>query len=822
MKKDVSRRGFIKGVGTVASVAFTQHINANPLISGPLQDESAVINGSHFGAFRAHIQGGRFTGVVPFEDDTNPSPMNSALPSKTYSKTRVEYPMVREGFLKDGYKSDTSKRGSQKFVRVSWDKAFDLVASEIKRVQKTYGNKSIYAGSYGWKSPGKLHNPQILITRMMKLSGGYVGSKGDYSSGAAQIIMPHVVGGIEVYEQQTSWPLVLKEAKNVVFWGANPLLTCDIEWGIAGHGAYPYFKQLKEAGDKGDTTIYSVDPITNDTAMYFNAIKIKPKPNTDTAMMLGMMHYLYSSKQYDEKFINKYTVGFDKFRAYLLGEIDATPKTPEWASGICGVDEKTIMSFAKSLKDNKTMIMAGWAVQRADHGEQFHWMLVTLASMLGQIGAPGCGFGFSYHYASGGAPTATAPGLGGITTVIGAGKSEHDWMSIGATLSIPVARVVDMISNPGKTIDFNGKKITYPEIKMSYWAGGNPFVHHQDRNASIEAWKNLETFIVQDPFWTSTARMADIVLPVATEIEKNDIEIMGDYSMSHFIAMKKGVEPLKESKSDYDICREISKRLGYEKEFTEGKKDEMQWIQSFYDASKAQADNRNIEMPSFEKFWEKGSIKFSVSKKAKNFTRFESFRKSPMLNPLGTPSGKIEIFSRVIDKFKYDDCLPYPSWIEPIEWLGSKTAEKYPLHILSPHPKYRLHSQLSNTWLRDLYEVGEREPVWINPIDAKKRGIKSGDILKIHNKRGSTLGGAIVTENVMTGVIKMDEGAWYDPLNPSKKRTMCKHGDVNTLTIDKGTSKLAQANIANTALVEVEKYRGKIPKITVFDKPDIV
>ena len=816
----INRRSFLKGAGAVATVAVITQSSANSLISGPIANKSKFISGSHFGAFRAHVRGGQFTGVTPFEDDVHPSPMINALPSRTYAKTRVEYPMVREGFLKDGYKSDSSKRGSEKFVRVSWEKAIELVSDEIIRVQKTHGYKSIYAGSYGWYCTGKLHNPQTLMNRMMKISGGYTGRTGDYSTAAAQVIMPHVVGSIEVYEQQTSWPLVLKHAKNVVFWGANPMVTCQIEWDVAGHGAFPYLEQLKKEKENGNINVYSVDPITNDTAMYFNAIEIKPKPNTDTAMMLGMIHYLYTSKQYDAKFIKKYTVGFNKFKKYLLGENDNTPKTPKWAAQICGVNEEVIKKFAKQLKDNKTMLMAGWGVQRADHGEQFHWMLVTLAAMLGQIGVPGCGFGLSYHYSNGGTPSSNAPGLGGISTNIKSSK-KGPWLDY-KTFNIPCARMVDMIQNPGKTIDFNGKKITYPDIKMVYWTSGNPFHHHQDRNTMIKAWEKLETFIVHEPFWTPTARMADIVLPATTEIERDDIEVIGDYNSSHIIAMKKAIEPIKESKDDYEICRLISKKMGYEKEFTDGKATQLDWIKEFYNNSKNQAAQKNIKMPSFEEFWEKGFVKFEVSKEAKNFTRYETYRKNPMLNPLGTPSGKIEITSRTIEKFNYDDCLAYPSWIEPKEWLGSEIAKKYPLHVLSPHPKYRLHSQLSNTWLRELYEVQGREPIWINPHDAKIRGIKNGDLVKVFNQRGSTLAGAVVTNNVLRGVLKMDEGGWYDPEDSSKKNTMCKHGDVNQLTIDKGTSKLAQGNIANTVLADIEKYTGEVPEVSVFNKPKIV
>ncbi len=813
------RRDFIKSSSIgIGAVLGAQSLNAVPFVSGAISTNSKKYSGSHFGAFRANVKGGQFTGVEGFKDDALVSPMINALPARTYSPTRVKYPYVREGYLKNRHKSDTSKRGSEKFVRVSWDVALDLVADEIKRTQEQYGYKSIYAGSYGWYCVGRLHNPQRIMNRMMKISGGYVGRIGDYSTGASQVILPHVLGTNEVYEQQTSWDLVLKHAKNVIFWGADPMITNQIAWEIPAHEGYAYMKELKNLADKKQVNVISVDPISNDTQRYYNGPHIRVNPNTDVALMMGMAYYLYTEKLYDETFIKKYTVGFNKFKKYLLGETDGIKKSPEWAEKVCGVDAKTIKGFAKKIRKENTMIMSGWAGQRGDHGEQFHWMLVTLSSMLGQIGKPGCGFGFSYHYANGGTPTASAPGLPGISTTINSDKN-GPWKNY-KPFNIPVSRVVEMLESPGKTINFNGSKITYPDIKLVYWAGGNPFHHHQDRNRMLKAWQKIETFIVNEPFWTSTARMADIVLPATTEIERNDIERVGDYSATHFLAIQKAVEPVGESKDDFEICREICKRWGYEKEFTDGKT-QMQWIESFYKESMSQANMKNIDLPKFDDFWKQGFVKFKTPQSAKEFVRYSDFRKNPMLNPLGTPSGKIEIFSRVIDKFKYDDCKGHAMWFEPAEWLGSNIAKEAPLHLLSPHPKYRLHSQLSNTWIKDLYEVQGREPIWLNPKDAKKRGIKNGDVVKVYNKRGSTLAGAVVTEAVSPNVVRMCEGGWFDPIEPGKVGSMCKHGDVNQLTIDKGSSDLAQATIANTAMVEIEKFTGELPEITVFDLPKI-
>jgi trimethylamine-N-oxide reductase (cytochrome c) len=248
--------------------------------------------------------------------------------------------------------------------------------------------------------------------------------------------------------------------------------------------------------------------------------------------MLGIAHTLVAEKKHDEKFLREYTAGFDRFLPYLMGDADKTPKTAEWASAICDVPADTIKDLAHRFAANRTMLAGGWAIQRQHHGEQAHWMMVTLAAMLGQIGLPGGGFGLSYHYASGGAPAANSvipPGItDGAKAVEGAA-----WLSSAGAPSIPVARVTDMLENPGGEFDFNGKREKYPDVKLAYWVGGNPFAHHQDRNRMVKAWRKLDTFIVHDYQWTATARMADIVLPATSAYERNDMDMVGDYAGSH-------------------------------------------------------------------------------------------------------------------------------------------------------------------------------------------------------------------------------------------------------------------------------------------------
>jgi trimethylamine-N-oxide reductase (cytochrome c) len=803
----LSRRSFNTQIAALgASTAFGPAAQAHTFLTDPLLDARSHLTASHWGIIRAYVEAGRLTRVTPFDKDSfAPSPVIQAFQDQVYAPNRVKYPMVRRDFLANPGKSDTTQRGKGEFVRVSWDDAFGLVAAELERVKKEHGNTAIHTGSTDWHSPGKLHNSPVLVRRMLVLHGGFVDNTGDFSIAAAMVIMPHIVGGTEVYSQPSAWTTVLDKSDLLVLWGCNLFKNNQIGWDPTDHTAYEFMAKLKEKG----TPVISIDPRMSDAAKYFGAEWIAPRPNTDTALMLALMHTLHSEKLHDQKFIEAYTVGFKKFLPYLTGETDKTPKTSEWAEKITTIPADKIRDLAHRLVKGRTMIMSGWAIQRQDHGEQTYWALVALASMIGQIGLPGGGFGLSYHYANGGSLTATSAALGGISAGDNAVK-----------VAIPYARgLSDMLLNPGATVDYNGDKITYPDIRLIYWCGGSPFTHQFDRNKQIKAWQKPETVIVNEQFWTANARFADIVLPANTTFERNDIVSASEYSGRFIVGMPQLVESQFESKSDFDILAGISDKLGFKDKFTEGKS-EMQWIEEIYNEAVTGAKKLNIDMPAFADFWKgDGFFEFPVPDDAKTYTRYADFRKDPIANALGTPSGKIEIYSKTIADFNYDDCPGHPTWIEPAEWLGSDKTSKHPLHIISPHPKFRLHSQMNNTWLRDLYEVAGREPVWINADDAKPRNIESGDVVRIFNDRGAVLAGAIVTDRIRPGVLMLQEGAWYDPDKPGDVGATCKHGNINVLTMDKGTSKLAQGNIANTVLVEVEKFAGEAPPVTAFDVP---
>jgi len=778
------------------------------------QVSEEILTGSHWGAFRMKVSEGRIVGIRPWENDPRPAATLEGILDSVYSPTRIRYPMVRRAYLEHGPGTDPDGRGDGDYVRVSWDQALNLVVAELKRVAQNYGPTATFAGSYGWMSPGKLHNCQALLRRMLNLNGGgFVNSSGDYSTGASEVVLPYVVGSQEVDQQTTAWPIVVENTELMVFWGADPINNNQIGWLIPDHGAYVGLAALKAKGTK----VLCIDPIRTETATYLNADWLAPRPQTDVTLMLGIAHTLYIENLYDKNFITKYTTGFDKFEPYLTGSSDSTPKSAEWASGICEIPAETIKGLARRFAANRTMLAAGWSMQRQQHGEQVHWMLITLASMLGQIGTPGGGYGLSYHYGSGGSPAANSPVLTGISegSEVSTGKS---YLSNSGSASIPVSRNVDMMLNPGKPFDFNGTRPNYPDIKLSYWVGGNPFAHQQDRNQQLQAWRSLDTFIVHDFQWTATARRADIVLPATTSYERNDIEQIGDYSLKYILAMKQVIEPVFEARSDYDIFADISRRLGMGGAFTQGRS-EMDWIRSFYEAALIEARGQRMEMPEFDAFWQsKDALAFPVTDAGRTYIQHKDFRDDPLLNPLGTASGLIEIYSNDIAKMNYDDCPPHPTWMEPVERLGGPDT-KYPLHIDSKHPKYRLHSQLCGTTLRAMYAIAGREPCLINPHDAAARGIISGDIVRVFNDRGQVLAGAHVTDTIRPGVICVNEGGWFDPEDARAPGSLDRYGDINNLAIGIGTSKLAQGNCGHTAVGDVEKFTGTAPAVDVFIAP---
>ncbi|MFP2514859.1 molybdopterin guanine dinucleotide-containing S/N-oxide reductase [Buttiauxella agrestis] len=773
-------------------------------MANTLSSNKKILTAAHWGPMLVETDGERVLASIGALETGHENSLQSAVPDQVHSKARVQFPMARKGFLASP-DAPQGVRGDDEYVRISWDEALHLIHQQHQRIRATYGAASIFAGSYGWRSNGVFHKAATLLQRYMSLAGGYTGHLGDYSTGAAQVIMPYVVGSNEVYQQQTSWPLVLEHSDVVVLWSANPLNTLKIAWNASDEQGVKFFEQLKNSGK----TVIAIDPMRSETVDFFgeNAQWIAPNMGTDVALMLGIAHTLVRHGWHDTEFLARCTHGYDKFAAYLMGESDGQPKTATWAAEICGVPAKTIEYLAQLFSKNRTMLMSGWGMQRQQYGEQKHWMLVTLAAMLGQIGTPGGGFGLSYHFANGGNPTRRAAVLGSLQGTVANGAD--------AVEKIPVARIVEALENPGGEYQHNGQQKIFPDIRMLWWAGGGNFTHHQDTNRLIKAWQKPELVVISECFWTAAAKHADIVLPITTSFERNDLTMTGDYSNQHLVPMKQVVAPQGEARNDFDVFAALSAlwEEGGEARFTESKT-ELQWLEECYEIARKRGAAQQVELPDFKTFWESNQlIEMPESEKNAGFIRFADFTRDPQAHPLKTPSGKIEIYSERIASFGYADCPPHPTWLAPDEWQGN--AEVGQLQLLSSHPAHRLHSQLNYAALRDKYAIAGREPLTLHPQDAAARGIADGDLVRVWNARGQVLVGALVTDGIKPGVVCIHEGAWPD----LDDRKLCKNGAVNVLTLDIPTSRLANGCAANSSLVWAEKYLGPVPEVTAFSPP---
>ena len=750
----------------------------------------------HWGAYRPQVVDGKLEALLPVEWDRDPSPIGDSVAAALTSPTRIMRPAVRRSFL-EGSGGSPELRGQEPFVEVSWEVALDLVAKELQRVKSAHGNQAIFGGSYGWGSAGRFHHAQSQLHRFLNGFGGYVASVDSYSLGAGRVLMPHIVGNMDwLLAAHTSWKNLAQHCELFVAFGGLPAKNAQTSpGGASDHLLASALDDMSKAG----VQFVNVSPLRDDLKGPQQIEWLPVRPGSDTALMMALSYVLISEGLHDEVFVQRYTVGYERFRDYLLGLTDGQAKTAEWAEALTDIPAAQITELARRMASKRTMINIAYSLQRAVHGEQPFWMTVTLAALLGQIGLPGAGFGVGY----------------GCMNNTGSGRKAFSGprFSQGANPIkdfIPVARVVDMLLNPGAAFDYNGQQRQYPDIRLVYWAGGNIFHHHQDLNRLLHAWQKPETIIVHEQFWTAQAKYADIVLPATTALERNDI---GSSASDRFmIAMQQAIEPVGESRDDYSIFAEVARRLGFADTFTEGR-DAAGWLRFIYEESRGRAQDFGVELPDYDQFWRDGL--FEVAYPETDTVLLKPFRDDPATNPLPTPSGKIEIYSERIAGFGYVDCPGHPVWL-------GQTEQAFPLHLLSNQPRTRLHSQYDHGSYSRASKIQQREPLTLNREDALARGVADGDVVKVFNARGAFLAGVIVSDNIRPGVVQIATGAWFDPLVHGQANSLEKHGNPNVVTTDIGSSSLSQGCAAQTASVEIVKWSEALPPITAFEPPGMV
>lgn len=759
---------------------------------------------THWGSYTAVVESGRLVRIEPRPDDPGPSPIGPGMVTAADDSARVLRPAVRKGWLNGEPRTHGTARGADAFVEVTWDRAITLVSDEIRRVRSQHGDSAVFGGSYGWASAGRFHHAQGQLHRFLALGGGYSGSRNTYSTAALEVILPHVIGG-HPWSYKTRMPMWDEIAENcelVVAFGGLALKNSQVNpGGLARHRTPDLQRRCREAGVR----FVNISPIRSDTAGFLDAEWLPVVPNTDTAAMLGIAHTMLVNGWHDEDFLRRCCVGFDRFASYLLGEVDGVPKDAAWAAEITGLGRDALVDLARRLTAQRSLITVNYAVQRADHGEQPIWMSVVLAAMAGSMGRPGRGWGAGYATMD---ATGVARDRPPVATVPAVPNPVPDF--------IPVARIADALLHPGEIIDYDGRRLTLPELRLVYWCGGNPFHHHQDLHRLSRAWQTPDTVVVHEAWWNTTAKFADIVLPVATSLERDDFAAGSEDP--HLVAMPKVREPAGESRTDHQIFTALASRLGYEQEFTESRS-EMQWVRHLYERTRA-ALGGAAALPGFDDFWRNSTAELPAVTGPFPGS-FEALRDDPQSAPLLTPSGRIEIFSEEIDSFGYDDCAGHPMWYEPVEWLRAGLSDRFPLHLISNQPASRLHSQYDNGGHSLSSKIRGREPLRMNPSDAVPRGIENGMIVRVHNDRGGCLAGAVLSEDVMPGVVQLSTGAWWDPVRPGLSGTLDRHGNPNALTADRPCSRLSQGPSAHSALVDVEPHDGPLPELLAFSPPII-
>lgn len=717
--------------------------------------------------------------------------------------TRVGQPCIRKGWLEGG-PGPSDARGTEPFVAVSWDTALDVLSSELARVYGEHGPEAVFGGSYGWASAGRFHHAQSQLHRFLNCTGGYVASRNNYSYGASQVLLPHILGSVDqIMMGATGWPQIASHADMLLAFGGLPEKNTLVSPG--GISGYAYGEWVREAAGR-DLEIVNISPLGDDAPAALHPQWIALRPGTDTALILAMCQTLIEEGLEDRHFLETYTVGFDKLREYLTGDLDGVVKDPRWAESITNVPAATIRDLAIRATHGTTFVTTTWSLQRQHHGENAVWAALSLACMLGKIGLLGGGFGHGY----------------GSMGYIGTSQLDVRVPSLSqgrnsVSAFVPVARTADMLLNPGKEFAYDGAAYEYPKIRLVYWCGGNPFHHHQDLAKLTRAFAAPETIVVHDSFWTATARRADIVLPATMSIERNDLAC--GKNDRHLYAMHALVEPYGSAWNDFDIFAELSRRLGHEMAFTEART-EMGWIEELYSHLADDLNSRHPEgrWPTFQEFWESGELDLPV--KPDDQVLFAEFRQDPSASPLETPSGRIELFSSTIAGFRLEGLPGYACWAEPEEWLGAPAAERFPFHLLANQPRTKLHSQLDVGDHSRSEKVSGRARVRMNPTDGAEYHIKDDDIVLLSNDHGRCLAAVRLDQNVRRAILQLSTGAWYDP--SPEDPAFCRHGNPNVLVADRPTSLLSQATAGQHALVSISRWTEDLPGLVVDEPPLIV
>ncbi|OGA33194.1 MAG: hypothetical protein A3G80_12490 [Betaproteobacteria bacterium RIFCSPLOWO2_12_FULL_62_13b] len=771
--------------------------------------------------------------------------------NRLYSDDRIRTPLKRVDFDPRGARHPES-RGKAGYEPIGWDEALDIVAGEIRRVQEQYGPSAVSAmtsSHHNWGLVGyKISAFQRFFNRL-----GYTAVLDNPDSwegwhwGAT-----HAYGYYWRMGMPEPYDLLedaLQHAEMIVYWSNDPDSTRGV---YSGYDSALWRQWLNEKGVK----MVFIDPFHNHTAAALGGKWLAPRPGTDAALALAVAHVWISEGSYDKDYVAGRTVGFEEFRDYVLGAHDAQPKAPAWAAEQCGIPARTITALAREWAAKRTVLSAGarggeGGACRQAYATEWARLMVLLQAMQG-LGKPGV----SIWGTSMGAPTETScwfPGYGDAD-----GRLAHSRVArhcpenpVPQRLYRPL--VPDAILAPpiqwrgegfcNRSLEQQFTPFNYPmegcsEVRLWYRYGGSFMGTMTDTSKWVRMYQSpkLELVVNQDCWWSGETRYADVILPACTNLEREDIGEWGEpggqtrhatgCNYRVVVRMQKCIEPLWESKSDYRIFSLLAERLGFADEYTEGNS-ELDWARKFFEIS---------DLPgqiSWDEFNRKGYHVINAPERYQSTPGLRWFAEGrPCDTPdpnnpkkgtdraheLGTDSGKIEFVSQSLKRLMPHDAdrPPMPRYLPSWEGHESELASKYPLQLISPHPRFSFHTHydMHARWLNEVpgHRIEKDGYAWwparLNPRDAAARGIAAGDIIKLYNDRGTVLCLAVLTERMRRGVVHAyASAANYDPLQPGNPRSPDRGGCVAILTPGRMMSANVAGMASNSCLIEVAKWR---------------
>jgi molybdopterin guanine dinucleotide-containing S/N-oxide reductase-like protein len=762
-------------------------------------------------------------------------PFTLAYKNRVNSPNRILYPLKRVDWDPNGERN-TQNRGKSKYVRISWDEATDIIASEIKRVIKKYGPYAILSQADGHGETKVVHAAHGCQRVLLGLLGGYTQQARNPDSWEGWYWGAKHVWGCECVGKQAYQsnivPDIAEHTGMMLHIGSDPETT---PWGWGGQTVSQLLFWFKKLGIK---QIFVCPDLNYGAAIHADKW-IPIRPNTDAALYLAVAYQWITQGTYDKEYVKTHVVGFDKFSDYVLGKEDGVPKTPKWASEKTTVPVRIIKALAKAWASTNTVTSHanGGNMARGPYATENMRMEVCLLGMQG-LGKPGRHMFTTIEW---GLMSKNDPPNWSFGKAIPVPRhmvypnlvpANRGFAVIDKNLPkqiIPKTLIHEAINNPplkwfGTTLcrmktEDQFVPYKYPadgcsEIRMIWTDTPAMMTCWNDPNYIVKAYQNpnIEFILAQHPWMENDCIFADIILPGNTKFEVDDIGV--DNYTAEFGTLyldPKCIEAKGESKSDYEAVCAIAEKLGLLSEYTSGRSVE-DWIKYGF-------DNCGIEdLVTWEEFKEKGHFVIPNDPDwENNEIGLRNFANDPEKYPLSTPSGKLEFYSRRLAEHFPDDNErpPVPHWVEGgpgwshDERIGGERAKKYKFLCLSNHPRWRVHSEHDDVqWLREIQTckiVGPDgyayQTMWINPKDAEKKGINNGDIVKLFNERGAVLLGAYVTERMMEGVLSVDHGARYDPIVLGE---LDRGGAINTLSPRMRTSKNCAGMVSGGFLVDVE------------------